>query len=173
MQKSTDAARQTVRRSTTPSSTTTTVRRVGKIVRIANNTLDWDGNTNTQEVQSGFFSPLLETSTVTPYPFFKGTVVPFKTCAYQYASWADTAADTKYYGFSRYMISIEYNTNTNLKQTMAYQDYYQVFTDDTLKNIADITNGVMDIFFQPATCSFTHFNGNRIFFKYFDQYDCD
>lgn len=82
---------------------TNRVYRIGKIVRIANDTLDWDGNTNTQEVQGGFYSSLLESGTVTPYPFFKGTVVPFKTCAYQYASWSDTDNDTKYYGFSRYM----------------------------------------------------------------------
>lgn len=56
---------------------------------------------------------------------------------------------------------------------MVYQDYYQVFTDDTLSSIPDLPYNGVDMFFQPATCSFNHFQGNRIFFKYFDNYDCE
>lgn len=70
------------------------------------------------------------------------------------------------------MISIEYNTDTNVKQTMIYQDYYQVFTDNTLASVTDIPSGAVEMFFQPATCSFTHFVNNWIFFKYFDSYNC-
>lgn len=58
MQKSTDPLRQSFKEST-DSTKTTTVYRVWNIIRIANNTLDWDGNTNPQEVQNGFYSPLL------------------------------------------------------------------------------------------------------------------